>query len=97
MKFSSWLVMPMLKVQATVTLYFRLSGVKVMPDQWMVGLNWYPAAAPGFHIKAAYFAGQVNGTRGFLNPLGDSQRGFFGVPAANYDFDGWTVSIRRDW
>ena len=40
-------------------------------SQWMVGLNWYPAAAPGFHIKAAYFAGEVEGTRGFLNPCGD--------------------------
>ena len=65
----------------------------------MVGLNWYPAAAPGFHIKAAYFAGEVNGTRGFLNPCGIPTACAFGPgrPAADYDFDGWTVSIRRDF
>ncbi len=59
-------------------------------QQYGIGLNWFPAAAPGFHIKTAYIRGEVEDSGSVL---------FSGaaVPRANFDFDVFTVAVRRDF
>lgn len=59
--------------------------------QWAVGLNWYPAAAPGFHIKTTYYMGETENSASFLvngnaQPLGTT-----------FDYDGFEISVRRDF
>ncbi len=60
-------------------------------NQWSVGLNWYPAAAPGFHVKASYTAGDTERSasylvNGALQPVGSS-----------FDYNNWEVTVRRDF
>lgn len=52
-----------------------------------IGLNWFPAAAPGFHIKSSYSFGEVENN---LSPV-------IGVAAGDADFDGFEVTLRRDF
>ncbi len=55
-----------------------------------VGLNWYPAAAPGFHIKTSYLNGEANGTATGVTGIG--------APAgSNVEYDGWSITVRRDF
>ncbi len=58
--------------------------------QFGVGLNWFPAAAPGFSIKAAYYNGEIEGA---ISPLGIAA----GVTNVDADFDGFEVTLRRDF
>ena len=60
-------------------------------NQWGVGLNWYPAAAPGFHVKGAYFAGSVTGSASYL-VNGDAQTG-----GTSFDYHGFELTVRRDF
>ncbi|MGI9350043.1 MAG: porin [Rhizobiaceae bacterium] len=63
--------------------------------QFGVGLNWYPKAAKGFHVKASYFRGEVDNTGHIL-----VCNGFFtiaGPQGCSFDYDGYTVSLRRDF
>ena len=58
-------------------------------EQWTVGLNWYPAAAPGFQVKASYTRGSVDNSASSVvsvSPIG-----------ASFDYDNFEVSIRRDF
>lgn len=52
-----------------------------------VGLNWYPAAAPGFHIKSSYSFGEVEDN---ISPVIAEANG-------NADFDGFELTLRRDF
>lgn len=52
-----------------------------------VGLNWYPAAAPGFHIKSSYSFGEVENN---ISPV-------IAEAAGNADFDGFEFTLRRDF
>ena len=64
-------------------------------QQFGVGLNWFPSAAPGLSIKAAFYTGEIDNA---ISPLGN-----FGTPLGavatdvNADFDGFEVTIRRDF
>ena len=62
-------------------------------EQFAVGLNWFPAAAPGFHVKATYFTGDTE------NSGSSVLAGLVGVAggAIDADFDGFELSIRRDF
>jgi len=55
-----------------------------------IGINWFPAAAPGFHIKAAYIIGDVQDSGSVLFSGPD-------IPRANYDFDFFSIALRRDF
>ena len=55
-----------------------------------VGLNWFPAAAPGFHIKTSYIIGEVENSGSVLFSGAD-------VPRADFDFDFFSVALRRDF
>ena len=59
-------------------------------EQFVVGLNWYPAAAPGFHIKTSYMWGEANNSR--AGPV-------IGVatPMTDYEWDGFEIVVRRDF
>ena len=52
-----------------------------------VGLNWYPAAAPGFNVKASYSFGEVEDN---ISPL-------LGVANGDADFDGFEITLRRNF
>jgi len=58
--------------------------------QWGVGLNWYPAAAPGFHVKTSYYMGESNRSAAALLP-GASANGL------DADYSGWNIVVRRDF
>ncbi len=58
--------------------------------QFAIGVNWYPAAAPGFHIKTTYFNGTVD------NSASSLVNGSVGA-GSTFDYDGWVVTIRRDF
>ncbi len=60
-------------------------------DQWSVGLNWYPAAAPGFHVKASYTAGETERSASYLVNGGALLRG------TSFDYNNWEVTVRRDF
>ena len=60
-------------------------------NMWSVGLNWYPAAAPGFHVKASYTRGSVSNSASYL-VNGNGQ-----TSGTSFDFDGWEVTVRRDF
>jgi hypothetical protein len=51
-----------------------------------IGLNWFPAAAPQFSLRASYTFGDVENAVGAVNG-----------PAGNYDFDSFFVGVRRDF
>ncbi len=62
-------------------------------DQFGVGLNWFPSATPGFHIKATYFTGAIqDSTSATLAGLIGAAGGISTV-----DFDGFEISVRRDF
>jgi len=58
--------------------------------QFGVGLNWFPAAAPGFSIKAAYYNGEIENA---ISPLGNTPN----LVNNDADFDGFEVTVRRDF
>ncbi|MGI9350823.1 MAG: hypothetical protein ACR2O3_04610, partial [Rhizobiaceae bacterium] len=62
-------------------------------QQFGVGLNWYPSATPGFHIKAAYYNGEIDNA---ITPLAvvTGTASSFGVDA---DYDGFEITLRRDF
>jgi len=62
-------------------------------QQFAVGLNWFPSAAPGFHIKATYFNGEIDNGVTPLNIVS----GIAGDTGVNSDYDGFEISIRRDF
>lgn len=54
-----------------------------------LGLNWFPAAAPQFSLRGTYVFGEVENPVGAINA---------NLGAGNdYDFDGFTLSVRRDF
>ncbi len=68
-----------------------VSGIKEGDtDQWSVGLNWYPAAAPGFHVKASYTQGESENSASYL--VNGAQ--LFGT---SFDYNNWEVTVRRDF
>ncbi|MEM9331688.1 MAG: porin [Pseudomonadota bacterium] len=62
-------------------------------NQFGIGLNWFPSAAPGFHIKTTYFTGEINDSASSV--LAGLAGATGGVTDA--DFDGFEVSVRRDF
>ena len=64
-------------------------------QQFGVGLNWYPKAAPGFHIKTSYVHGEVDNSghifvcNGFFTAAGPS--------GCSFEYDAFSVSLRRDF
>ncbi|MGI9353172.1 MAG: porin [Rhizobiaceae bacterium] len=61
-------------------------------EHFGVGLNWFPAAAPGFHIKSSYYIGDVEDA---TTPAIGAASG--GLDRANFDYDGFEVTLRRDF
>ena len=59
--------------------------------QWAVGLNWYPAAAPGFHVKTTYYMGETD------NSAASTVNGTPQPAGTTFDYDGFEVSLRRDF
>ncbi len=59
-------------------------------EQFVIGLNWYPAAAPGFSIKTSYMSGEAENSRG--GPVVPVL-----TPVTDYEFDGFEVVVRRDF
>ena len=58
---------------------------------WSVGLNWYPSAAPAFHVKASYSRGEVeNSASSLVNGAGGP-----GALGSSFEFDSWELTIRR--
>lgn len=55
-----------------------------------IGLNWYPNAAPQFHVKTSYILGNVENSGSVLFSSGD-------VPRADFDFDFFSIALRRDF
>ncbi|MEO0329956.1 MAG: porin [Pseudomonadota bacterium] len=69
-------------------------GTEGNATQFGIGLNWYPAAAPGFHIKAAYFNGEIENSRsGTLAGAVGATTG----QSIDADYDGFEVVLRRDF
>ena len=60
-------------------------------DAWLgtVGLNWFPAAAPGFSIRGSYRYGEANRVA-----LSDGAGGF---TVHDEEVSGWFVGVRRDF
>ena len=58
-----------------------------------IGLNWYPSATPGFHIKTTYYMGELDNA---ITPLAivTGTADSYGVDA---DYDGFEVTLRRDF
>lgn len=63
--------------------------------QFGIGLNWYPKAAPGFHIKASYVHGDVDNTAHALVCNGSFP--LAGPQGCSFEFDAFSVSLRRDF
>jgi len=66
-----------------------VNGLQEEQEVFSIGLNWFPAAAPQFSLRASYTTGSVENAVGALNS-GD-------VAAGSYDFDGFFVGVRRDF
>jgi len=62
-------------------------------QQWGVGLNWNPAAAPGFSVRAAYYNGEIENA---ISPLASACNGANSTNC-NADYDGFEVTIRRNF
>jgi hypothetical protein len=58
--------------------------------QFAVGLNWFPAAAPGFTINGSYYVGEIEDA---ISPLGNTA----GLTNNNADFDGFEITLRRNF
>ena len=56
-------------------------------DLLTVGLNWYPTSTPGFHVKTAYFTGSADNV----------YSGVAANPFVDLDYDGFEISVRRDF
>lgn len=56
-----------------------------------VGLNWFPAAAPQFSLRASYVFGEVE------NPADVIRTNPTGTANTSYEFDGFFVGVRRDF
>ena len=56
-----------------------------------VGLNWYPTAAPGFSVKGAYINGEIENITTFEDTF------FTTTSKEKTDFDGFRVTVRRDF
>ena len=65
-------------------------------DAWnaAVGLNWFPAAAPGFSLRASYKFGEFdNAARiGAGGAAGNRQ-----ISLVDEDYDGFFIGVRRDF
>ena len=59
-------------------------------DQFAIGVRWSPSAAPGFTIDASYYTGDIEGA---ISPLGNTS----GLTNVNADFDGFEVTLRRNF
>ena len=57
-------------------------------DSFSIGINWFPAAAPQFSVRASYTTIDVNGTLGALTD---------GVTARSYDTDAFFIGVRRNF
>lgn len=73
----------------------RPGGLEGDADLTVIGLNWYPSAAPGFHIKAAYFFGEADNVQANMGNL-PAAAPAVGTPV-DHDFDGFEISLRRDF
>ncbi|MEM9278290.1 MAG: porin [Pseudomonadota bacterium] len=62
--------------------------------QFGIGLNWYPTAAPGFHVKTSYFRGDVDNSGHVLVCTGFLA---VGPQGCSFEYDGYVVSVRRDF
>ncbi len=58
-------------------------------NQWTVGLNWYPAAAPGFQMKASYTKGTTDNSASAV--VSASPGG------VSFEYDNFEVTVRRDF
>lgn len=58
-----------------------------------IGLNWFPSAAPVFHIKTTYFYGEIENA---ITPLAivTGTANSYGV---NSDYQGFELTVRRDF
>ena len=65
-------------------------------QQFGIGLNWFPSAAPGFHIKTTYFTGEIDRS-GSSTLAGLASGGVIADGITSADFDGFEVSLRRDF
>ncbi|MEM8648987.1 MAG: porin [Pseudomonadota bacterium] len=67
-------------------------------QQFGVGLNWFPSAAPGLSIKAAFYTGEIDNA---ISPLGNFNTPLAGATAVaqdvNADYDGFEITVRRDF
>ncbi|MEO1143457.1 MAG: hypothetical protein AAFW66_14140, partial [Pseudomonadota bacterium] len=63
--------------------------------QFGIGINWYPAAAPGFHVKASYVHGDVDNSAHILVCNGTFAIG--GPQGCSFEYNAFTVSLRRDF
>ena len=63
-----------------------------------LGLNWFPAAAPGFSVRTSYIFGEVNDTHAYIGgaPVlaGAAPTAYGGI---NYDYHGFNVTVRRNF
>ena len=62
-------------------------------QQFGIGLNWFPAATPGFHIKTTYYTGEIDNG---VTPLA-IVTGVAGDRLVDVDYDGFEVTLRRDF
>ncbi|MGI9351147.1 MAG: hypothetical protein ACR2O3_06260, partial [Rhizobiaceae bacterium] len=62
-------------------------------EQFGVGLNWFPSATPGFHIKTTYYTGEIDNG---VTPLA-IVTGVAGDRLVDVDYDGFEVTLRRDF
>ncbi|MEM9279446.1 MAG: hypothetical protein AAGA76_12795 [Pseudomonadota bacterium] len=58
-----------------------------------IGLNWFPSAAPGFHIKSSFYIGEIENAVTPLSVVTGTPNSF-GVEA---DYDGYEITLRRDF
>ena len=62
-------------------------------QQFAVGLNWFPAAAPGFSIKTTYYNGELDAASTPLAVV----TGTANDTNVNADYDGFEITVRRDF
>ena len=85
------------------TQYSDIEGQVAGQDAWSagVGLNWYPAAAPGFSVYVAYAFGEVNNwsAPALGAPANASQAAFNAVAqgSTQVEYDAFTIRVRRDF
>jgi len=65
------------------------NGQQEEQEVFSIGLNWFPAAAPQFSLRASYVTGSVENAVGAINNGG--------IASQSYDFDGFFVGVRRDF